>query len=98
LFTVTLEGKNPYIYLSRPYFCHEQTPVLGLTVFFSISSKKYLKHFIMKLLGLIVTIDYHPAFEVRMRVPLPVIDWRGHSILLFRYNTGKRRIEWEVWR
>ena len=44
LFAVTLEGKNPYIYLSRPYLCQEHTPVLGFTVFFTISSKKYLKH------------------------------------------------------
>ena len=52
----------------------------------------------MKLLGLIVKVDYNTTFEVRLRVPLPVIDWRGCSILLFRYNTGRKRIEWEVWR
>ena len=33
-----------------------------------------------------------------MRVPLSVIDWRACSFLLLRYHTGKRRIEWEVWR
>ena len=30
LFAVTLEGKNPYIYLSRPYLCQEHTLVLGI--------------------------------------------------------------------
>ena len=52
----------------------------------------------MKLLSLIFTIDYHATFEVRLRVPLPVTDWRVRSLFLFRYNTGRRRIEWEVWR
>ena len=33
LFAVTLEGKNPYIYLSRPYLCQEHTPVLGIYCF-----------------------------------------------------------------
>ena len=52
----------------------------------------------MKLFGLILKVDYNATLEVRMCVPLPVIDWRAHSILLLRYNTGRRRIEWEVWR
>ena len=52
----------------------------------------------MKLFGLIMKVDYAATIEVRMRCPLPVIDWKAHSLLLFRYNTGKRRIEWEVWK
>ena len=52
----------------------------------------------MKLFGLILKVDYNSTLEVRIWVPLPVIDWRAHPILLLRYNTGRRRIEWEVWR
>ena len=65
--------------------------------FLRISSKKCLQHFIMKL-GLIIKIDYNVTLEVRMCFPLPVIDWMAHSVLLPRYNTGRKRIEWEVWR
>ena len=32
------------VFKSRPYFWHEQAPVLGTCSFLSISSKKYLKH------------------------------------------------------
>ena len=42
--------------------------------------------------------DYSVTIELQMRFPLPVIDWRARSFLLLRYHTGRRRIEWEVWR
>ena len=51
----------------------------------------------MRPFGITVTLDLKVTFELRMRIPLPVIDWRGHSILLLRFQRG-RRIEWEVWR
>ena len=37
-------------------------------------------------------------WSANMRFPLPFMDWRAHSILLLRYHTRRRRIEWEVWR
>ena len=52
----------------------------------------------MKLFCLKVVCDYKAQFEFQMRFPLPFKDWRAHSILLLRYDTGRRRIEWEVWR
>ena len=52
----------------------------------------------MKLFGLKVICDYQAQIEFRMRFPLPFVDWRACSILLLRYHTGRRRIEWEVWR
>ena len=52
----------------------------------------------MKLFSVKVTVLYETQFELKMRVPLPFIDWRVRSILLFKFNTGRRRIEWEVWR
>ena len=52
----------------------------------------------MKLFSLKVTFLYETQFELKMRVPLPFIDWRACSILLFKFNTGRMRIEWEVWR
>ena len=51
----------------------------------------------MKLFCLKVMCEYKAQFELRLRFPLPFLDWRAHSMLLFQYNTG-RRIEWEVWR
>ena len=51
----------------------------------------------MRPFGIRVTIDMNFKFELRMQFPLPVLDWRGHSILLLRFQRG-RRIEWEVWR
>ena len=35
---------NIFLLKSRPYFWHEQAPVLGTCSFLIISSKKYLKH------------------------------------------------------
>ena len=52
----------------------------------------------MRLFSAKVTVLYEAQFELKMWVPLPFIDWRARSILLFKFNTGKRRIEWEVWR
>ena len=52
----------------------------------------------MKLFALKVICEYQAQIEFRMRFPLPFVDWRVHSILLLRYHTGRRRIEWEVWR
>ena len=52
----------------------------------------------MKLFGLKVICEYQAQIEFRMWFPLPFVDWRAHSILLLRYHTGRRRIEWEVWR
>ena len=51
----------------------------------------------MKLFNFKVALDYRARIELRMHVHLPVIDWKGRSFLLLRYDTG-RRIEWEVWR
>ena len=45
-----------------------------------------------------VALDYRARVELRMHFHLPVIDWKGHSFLLLRYDTGRRRLEWEVWR
>ena len=44
----------------------------------------------MKLFGVKMTILYETQIELRMRVPLPFIVWTAHSILLFKYNTGRR--------
>ena len=48
--------------------------------------------------GIRVFGDYSVTIELWMRFHLPVIDWKGRSFLLLRYQTGRRRIEWEVWR
>ena len=45
-----------------------------------------------------VALDYWARVELQMHFHLPVIDWKGHSFLLLRYDTGRRRLEWEVWR
>ena len=52
----------------------------------------------MKLFGFKVICDYQAQIEFRMWFPLPFIDWKAHSMLLLRYHTRRRRIEWEVWR
>ena len=59
--------KESLYYLFRPYFCHEQTPVLGTYSFLYISSKKYLKHFIMKL------------FEIKLEVKDETQSFTDHS-------------------
>ena len=45
-----------------------------------------------------VALDYRARVELQMHFHLPVIDWKGRSFLLLRYDTGRRRLEWEVWR
>ena len=58
---------------------------------------KNISSTMMMLFGIKVALDLRVTFELRMQIPLPVIDWRGHSILLLKFQKG-RRIEWEVWR
>ena len=70
----------------------------GLTVFFSRIYSNGFRYFMMKLFCLKVMCEYKAQFELQLRFHLPFVDWRAHSMLLFWYNTGRRRIEWEVWR
>ena len=52
----------------------------------------------MRLFGFKLKLEYKVTLEVRLRFPLPVIDWKACSVLLLRYSTGRRRIQWEVMR
>ena len=59
--------KESLYYLFRPYFCHEQTPVLGTYSFLYISSKIYLKHFIMKLFE--IELEVKTKLKVSLIIP-----------------------------
>ena len=59
---------------------------------------KHISSTTMNMFMFKVALDYRARVELRMHFHLPVIDWKGRSFLLLRYDTGRRRLEWEVWR
>ena len=92
--------KEPLYYLFRPHFCNEQTLVLGTYSFLQYFQPKISQalHHEVTQSNCYNTLSHNLWGEIGLRVPLPLIDCRAHSLLLFQYNTGRRRIEWEVWR
>ena len=64
-----------YLFI-QPYFCHEQTPGFRDLQFSLVFPAKNVSSTTMRpFIGIRVLADYSVTIELRMRVPLPVIDW-----------------------
>ena len=90
--------KESLYYLFRPLFLSwTDTGFRDLQFSLVFPAKNVSSTTLRPFIGIRVLADFSVTIELQMRVPLPVIDWRARSFLL-RYHTGRRRIEWEVWR
>ena len=90
--------KEPlYLFIQALFVSGTDTGFSDL-LFSLVFPAKNLSSTMMRLFKFKVALDYHAQVELRMHIHLPVIDWKGRSFLLLRYDTGRRRIEWEVWR
>ena len=90
--------KEPLYLFIQALFVSETDTGFRDLLFSLVFPAKNISSTMMRLFNIKVAIDYRARIELKMHFHLPVIDWKGRSFLLLRYDTGRRRIEWEVWR
>ena len=73
--------------------------LLGLIVFFSISSKKCLKHFIMKPIGLSGEIDLKVKVKLQLKLMIPLTPWPSAAWAKSYWWTLEmgRVCQWNFW-
>ena len=89
--------KEPYIIYLGLISVVNRHRFKGLTVFFSISSKKYLKHFIMKLIEVELKVQAKLKVAIMILPTLwPTAAWGSQWWTILHLESGKV-FHWELW-
>ena len=90
-------------YLFRPYFCHEQTPVLGTKFCLVLPAKNVSSTLIMRLLGLEIKVQFTIKVKAMLLIAASPWPWSRRWTLLCIQHSGVYCRElwwpggWQTW-